>query len=384
MNKITPHNTKTFQWFNFLHGFQLFSPIAIIYFAATTGSYAAAASLLSVAFIAQLLFEIPAGVVSDGYGRKQAVTLGAISYMLAITFYAIGGNYWFVFTGAILEGLRGALFSGNNDSLLYESSLQDGGEKYHHDMAKTEKYFHFAATISAVIGGLVAIASLRWVFIFTLLPASAMVIASFFLIEPRHEVSIEKKSHLHILEALRYIKQNSKLRIIGLAASMNFGFGHAMFGLQSAFVNTIWPIWAVGISRALSGLFATLSFSLSGKVIDKLGPLKTVFISGVWSRALSFIGLIYPTIASPAVLSVTSLSFGSGTVAESTLLQREFNGRQRATLGSITSVVGSFWFAIGSISLGFLADHIGLQKSLLIGLIPLMISTLLYLRLRRS
>jgi len=383
MQKIAPHNTKIFQWFNFFHGFQLYSPIAVIYFAAVTGSYAKAASLLSVAFIAQLLFEIPTGVISDSYGRKRAVTLGAISYMMAIAFYAIGANYWLLLVGAILEGLRGAFFSGNNDSLLYESGLQDGDEKYHHNMAKTETYFHLAATVSAIIGGLIAIASLKTVFLFTLLSALAMVVASLSVIEPKHEVSIKKKSLFHIAEAVRYIKKNNKLRVIGLASSIEFGFGHAAFGLQSAFVNTIWPIWAVGISRALSGLFATMSYALSGRIIDKFGPLKTVFVSGAWSRSLAFIGLVKPTIVSPALLSVTSLSFGSSTVAESTLLQQEFNSGQRATLGSITSVAGSFWFAVGSVTLGYFADKIGLQKAMLIGLIPLTLSTILYLRLVR-
>lgn len=378
MNKIAPHNTKIYSWFNGLHGFQLFSPIAIIYFVQVSGSYAAGASLLSAAYIAQVLFEIPTGVLSDKYGRSRTVTFGATCYLLSIISYVIGGSYIVLLIGAVFEGLMRAFYSGNNQALLYESALQDGDDKYHRHMAKTESFFHFSATVSAVLGGLIAIYSLRLVYVASIIPAILMILISTQLIEPKHKESIKQKSLYHVADAVKYLLKNAQLRILALASSVEFGIGHALFGLQMAFVNTIWPIWAVGISRALSGLFATFSFSASGKIIDTFGPLRTIVYSGLWSRAVSFIGLVYPTIASPAIMSASSLSFGSGIVAGSSLEQKEFNSHQRATLGSITSIAGAFWFAVGSFGLGYLADHVGLHEAMLLGLIPLMISTGLY------
>lgn len=383
MNKIAPHNTKIFTWFNLFHGLQFFSPIAIIYFAKITGSYAIAGSVLSVAFIAQLLFELPTGILSDKRGRKTAATYGALAYFISIAFYAIGQNAIFLFVGAIFEGLRNAFFSGNNDSLLYESSIQDGEKNYHHNMGRSESFFHMAATVSAISGGLIALVSLRMVFVISLLPAFAMILVSLKFIEPHHTSSIKKKSLLHVSDSIRFLFKNSRLRLTALASSLEFGIGHALFGLQMAFVNSIWPIWAVGISRALSGISATISFAISGKIVEKNKPIKTVLLSGLWSRCMTLIGTVKPTIASPAILSLSSLSFGSSTVAESTMLHKEFSSEQRATLGSLTSLLGSFFFAVGSILLGLIADNYGLQSAMMVGALSGFVSLLMFWRLKK-
>ena len=275
-----------------------------------------------------------------------------------------------------------SLYMGNNDSLLYESGLQDGDEKYHDNLGKTETYFHLASTVSALIGGALAVISFRLVYVVSILPAIAMAITSFYFIEPARAVNTKKKALYHVAEALNFLRKNGKLRVITVASSLEFGVGHAMFGLQAAYVNTVWPVWALGVARALSGLFATISFWFSGQIIDRLKPLKTAFLSGVWSWGLSIIALIHTSLISPFLLTLTSLSFGSGTVAESTLLHDEFNSEQRATLGSITSLIGSLVFAVASIGVGYLADKFGPARGLLIGQIPLIIASLLFLKLR--
>lgn len=380
--KIAPHNTNVFKWFNFLHGLQFFSPIALIYFASITKSYASAASILSAAYMAQVIFEIPTGLLSDVVGRRKTAALGAACYALALVFYSVGGSYWVLFLGALCAGLSGAFFSGNNDSLLYESGQQDGDGKYHIDMGKVETYFHFAATISAIAGGLLAIASFRAAFLASLVPALGMVLLSFAIIEPKHIESIKMKSLYHVADAAKYLARNTRLRMAALASSLEFGVGHALFGLQQAFVNTLWPIWAVGINRALSGLFATVSFMLSGRIVEKFGPLKTVLASQLWGKLTMFVGLVQPTITSPAILSTSSLAFGPSTIAQSSVLQKEFTAHQRATLGSITSLAGSFWFAVASVVLGYLADRIGLQKAMLAGLLPGLVVLVVYMQLR--
>ncbi len=380
---IAPHNTKIYKWFNALHGLQLFSPIAILYFVSITHSYTAAASLFSAAYITQVLLEVPTGVLSDKYGRVRTITFGAVCYFVSLVLYVVGGGYAMLFVGALLEGAMRAFYSGNNQSLLFESGLQDGQDRYHHDMAGTETFFHVSATVSAVLGGVIATWSLRSVYVVSLLPAALTILVSTRFIEPQHAQSIKEKSLYHIKDSLKYLVQNKRLRLASVASSLEFGTGQAMFNLTLAFYKSVWPLWAVGVVRALSGLYATISFAFSGKIIDKLTPLKTVIYSGLWARVLSFIGLLFPGVASPLVISSSSLSFGTMTVAESVLLQKEFTSKQRATLGSITSLLGSMWYALASLGFGLLADHFGLQKALLCGLVPLSVSTLLYVRLKR-
>ncbi len=64
-------NVKLLILFEFLIEFRLYSAIIVIYFAAVTGSYALAMSLLSIVMISAAVFEVPTGVFSDLVGRKK-------------------------------------------------------------------------------------------------------------------------------------------------------------------------------------------------------------------------------------------------------------------------------------------------------------------------
>ncbi len=74
-------------------------------------------------------------------------------------------------------------------------------------------------------------------------------------------------------------------------------------------------------------------------------------------------------------MSLNSIGFGPETVASGSLQQKEFSDKQRATLGSLNSLVGSIVFGIVSFLLGLFADSLGPGKALLIlqfaGVIPL-------------
>jgi hypothetical protein len=52
-------------------------------------------------------------------------------------------------------------------------------------------------------------------------------------------------------------------------------------------------------------------------------------------------------------------------VATDVLFQQEFSNEQRATLGSVASLLGSAAFAVVSIGMGWVADQIGVINTLL-------------------
>src|SRR6187549_747740 len=115
--------------FNFLVDFRFFTPVAILYFAQVTGSFASGMMVFSVIMLSAALWEVPTGVLSDRVGRKRTVILGAIASTAAVVFYAIGGSFAALAVGAVLEGLSRALFSGNNDALLYDTLAEQNLEQ---------------------------------------------------------------------------------------------------------------------------------------------------------------------------------------------------------------------------------------------------------------
>jgi MFS family permease len=91
-----------------------------------------------------------------------------------------------------------------------------------------------------------------------------------------------------------------------------------------------------------------------------------LLFDSIVGKTAGFIAYGIPTIFSPIILSVPSVLYGVGSVAEKTLMQKEFSNHQRATMSSLNSLGGSIGFALMSVFLGSLADTVGPAKALII------------------
>jgi len=366
--KDSQKNIKLLSWFNFFTDFKLYSAVAIIYFAQVSGSYALGMSVFSVMMLSSAIFEVPTGIFSDLIGRKKTIFLGALASILGVIFYAIGGAYLFLVVGAVLEGLSRSFYSGNNNALLYDSLVETQQEaEYHTFLGKVSSMFQVALALSAIAGSIIAHWSFAWVMWLSVIPQVLCLIISLKMVETTNQV-IKSDSNVfsHIKEAFKYFFENRKLRLLSLASILNYAFGESAFQFRSAFVNLLWPLWAVGIARALANFGAALSYYFSGSLIKKFKEFKILIIGNVYGRIISLIALFFPTVLSPALLSSNSLFFGVTSTAQENLFQKEFTSTQRATMGSLNSLFGSIAFALVSFFLGLFADRFGPIKALLI------------------
>jgi len=375
-------NIKLLAWFNFFTDFSFFSPIAIIYYSRVAGSFALGMSIFSVAMVSSAIFEVPTGIFSDLIGRKKTVVLGAITAALSIAFYALGFSYWWLFVGAIFEGLSRSFYSGNNDALLYDTLRETNSEKeYHEFLGKTSSTFQLGLAISAGIGSIIAQFSFPAAIWLTFIPKVICIYVALKIVEPKTFKKTVTNIFYHLGESLKHFRGNKKLRLLSISSVYSFALTESGFQFRSAFVNTLWPVWAIGISSMLSYIGATLSLYFAGKVINKYGELKTIIIGFVYGKIISLIALIYPTVASPAIMTVNSVFYGTSSVSKDSLLQKEFTHEQRATMGSLNSFASSIAFGVASILLGLFADSIGPAKALLITTVAGIPVIFIYLKL---
>ena len=375
-------NIKILTWFNFLTDFRFYAPIAIIYFTKVTGSYALGMSVFSITMISSAIFEVPTGFFSDYIGRKRTVILGSISSVMCVTLYAIGGSYLMLVLGAIIEGLSRAFYSGNNEALLYDS-LSDIGRrhKYHIYLGKTSSMFQVAGIASALIGGFIASWSFALLMWLSVVPQVVGLILSLRIIEPQKRGG-EGNIYSHLSESIKHFLKNKKLRVLSLSSILGYSTGEVSYQFQAAFFNTLWPVWAVGLARTISSASAALSFYSAGKVINKFKEIPLLIFGNLFGRFLNLTALFFVSIISPILMSLTSLLFGTITVARENLLQKEFTENQRATMGSLNSLATSIFFGVFSLGIGFLADKIGGAKALIIINVIQFIPIFLYLKLR--
>lgn len=350
-------NIKLMALFNFLIDFAFYTPVAIIYFSHVSGSYALGMSIFSITMFSSALFEIPTGIFSDYIGRKNTIVCGAISGLFAVIFYAIGGVYMFLAIGAIFEGLGRAFFSGNDDAFLHDIlSESKQSHKFHEFLGKLSSYNQFGLAAVAILGGFLASKSLFLVMWLSVIPKMLNIIVAIMLKEPKVHSPQSGNIYYHLKEALRQFRTNHKLRLLTYKTMIGYALGEASYLFRGTFISSLWPIWALGITNMFSNLGAAASFYFSGKIIDKIGFKKSLYLDTIYCRIANLIALVFPGIYSPALMSTTSITYGFSSVSESTLLQNEFTSGQRATLGSLNSFFGSILFGIIAILLGLLAD----------------------------
>lgn len=350
-------NIKLLKVFNFLMGFSLFAPLAIIYFSKISGSYALGASIFGITMLSSAVFEVPTGIWSDQVGRRGTFILGSWARVMAFILYAIGLSYWWLVAGAVLEGLSRSFYSGNNDAFLHDTLKDDGLEgEYGEHLGKTSSTEQLALGLSALVGSIIATFSFNYLLWLSVLSQFAMLYVSYLFIEPKSRRKIDTNLYAHLSEAAKLFTSNKKLRLLSLTSIINYSFSEMMYQFRAAFIGMVWPLWAVGLANVLSNFGATIGFYYSGNIIKRYKAVNILLFRGFWTKFASFISYGIPSIFSPIILSTSALLFGVGSVVESKLMQAEFSDHQRSTMASLNSFVGNIAFALMSVILGSLAD----------------------------
>ena len=358
-------NIRLLALFNFLTDLRLYYPVAILYFTKVSGSYALGMSIFSLATISSALFEVPTGIYSDMIGRKKTLVWGALFSLMAVILYALGKSYYFLALGAVVEGVAYALYSGNNDALLMHSLIDKGQkEEYAKYYGKVNSFVYWALAVVAVLGGVLANFSFSLVMWLSVIPVFLAFVVSFFVIEPK---TTEKSGNIyaHLKDSLVLFKTNYSLRMLSLSKIVGYARSEAGYQFRAVFINSVWPMWAVGFEKMLTNVVAALSSYFAGKIIKRFKPEKVLFLGRIYSVIANVVATIYPTVISPLILASTAIFQGTNSAASSTLLQGEYTNKLRATMSSINSLAGSLLFAVVAFGLGLVADKLDPAKALL-------------------
>ncbi|MBN1427055.1 MAG: MFS transporter [Anaerolineae bacterium] len=362
------HKTLTFlRCFYFFSELKFYHSIALIYFAHVTGSWMMAASIISITQISAAIFEVPTGVFSDWVGRQRTIVLGASCGVLAVTSYAIGANYGWLAFGAILEGAARACYSGNNSAYLYNILSQTNKiDTYANHFGKLYSLSALAELVSTLMGGFMAARSFNVLMWLSVATQIAGLLVSLLLPKENKTAPSRSTFRLHLLEALDGFRHNPKLRLLSLSVILGNGIGLSAWSLQPAVFNAIWPLWAVGVARAFQAATAMLGGYLSGSIIKRLHARRVILFGSIYAWLANIIPALFPSPVAPLLIASSPILDGPQTTAIETLLQGEFSERQRATMASLSALVGSLFYAGFAFATGAVADIIGPIQTLVV------------------
>lgn len=367
---------------NFLVDFVLFAPVAILYYESISGSFALGMSVFAAYQLAAAIFEVPTGIVSDLVGRRMTVVLGAISYFLAYFLYAIGASYAILIIGAVIAGLGRAFYSGNNDALLYDTLRENGKESmFEHYMGRTMSTGQLALATSAIVGAVIASISFPLVMWLSVIPQLLNVVVGFMFDEPKVQTEkIETNVYAHLFDSLKNFMKNKKLKVLSTSHVIAQSVGEASYQFRAAFVQLLWPVWAIGIVNFVTNMGASASFYYSGPIIKRFSAKTLLIFAKAYSIVISLIALVFPTVISPLLLTTSAVFYGTNITAKNNLFQKEFTDHQRATMSSINSFFQSIAFSIAAVGVGMIADKIGPINTLIIAYVVQVIPLGLYIK----
>ena len=357
-------NISLLKYIHFLSDFRLYFTPALIYFIERFGSNTSGMAIFSVVMISGALLEIPTGVLSDKIGRKKVLQFGLVSSIINLLLFSVGfylSNYYLMLLGAVFNGLAMSLNSGNNDALLFESVQQIGQEKKFKSISgKVKSLMFYGMSVSAVLGTLLSdFISFQFVLWISILPFVAGLIASHFITEPKqHILEDEKKFLSQIMLSFKTIWKNRKLRFLTLGNTFKFSFGNVGFQYFTVFYNTIFPMWFIGVIRSLENLFSGIGNNLASKVSNYVSDYTIFFTSLISSALITVFAVILNNYWAALLLLIPAVLYGIRLITEINLFQKEFSKKQRATMGSSVSFIGSLAFGVLNVLFGLLADYI--------------------------
>lgn len=374
-------NIKLMQILNLLMDFKLYGAIAILYFTKITNSITLGMSIFSITMISAAIFEFPTGIFSDKYGRKKTIIIGTIASLIYSILFAIGENYKWLIFGAVFEGLERALFSGNNDSLIYDTLKENGKEaEYKHYLGKTNSMYYAAGILSSILGAIIVyFTSYKIIMYISIIPKIINIFVATKIQEPNVIIAKKEKILNKIINSIKETKNNKILVKQIIADSLSQGIGEATFQFRSKFYELVWPTWALGIPNAMANIGSFIGNRYAGKIIEKHGNKKTIIIGYIYSIISNIVAVITKNVISPIIM-ITNSIIPTG-IATEEISQKLYKDEYRSSMGSIKSLFSSILYSIFALLVGIIADLTNVEFTIIIAQVIKIIVILIYINI---
>ncbi len=367
----------------------LVMPVIVLFYKSNGMSMREVFQLQAVYSLTLMFFEIPTGYFADKAGRKTSILLGSLLGVTGYLIYSSSFGFWNLAVAEVALGIGQSLVSGADSAMLYDTLIAGHvSDKYLRYEGKVTSVGNFAEALAGIIGGLLALGSLRTPFYVQTAVAAIALPASLLLVEPPVE---RKKTGIGLGVMFRVIREtlysNPKLRwntlfsaVTGASTLTMAWFVQPLFIQANVKLSWYGVLWA--ILNAAVGVAAFQAWKLE----KRLGPRKTVILFTILllsgyialSAIDSYMGYI--------VLIVFYLARGFATPILRNYINLITTSDVRATVLSVRNFVIRLLFALIGPLLGWLTDHYSLSTALLMAgiLFTLMMATTLYFFLRHQ
>lgn len=321
----------------------------------------------------QVIFEIPTGIVADSWGRRISYLLGVITLMIStlvyVLFWTFETPFWMWALVSIFLGLGFTFFSGATEAWLVDAMEASG---YTGDLepvfAKGQISIGASMLLGSVAGGVIAqISNLAFPYILrAFLLIITFILAFLFMKDKGFTPAKPEKLIQHIKEqfiySFKYGLKNRPVRWLMLSMPFTVGAGiYCFYALQPYLLElygnpnaySIAGLAAAGIAGAqiVGGLLVHYIRQFFSRRTTIL--LSLVFLG---SLALFFLGIIANFYFAVVMVGIWAISFAMSDPIYQALINSLIPSKQRATILSLSNLMGSSGGVVTQPILGRAAD----------------------------
>ena len=210
VNFIKDKQYYKFCAYGFIKNLKFFEPFLFIYLLSNEFSFLQIGVLYSIKEITINIFEIPSGIFADSFGRRKAMILAFLFYIISLILFYFSQKYIGFIVAIMFFAIGDAFRTGNHKAMIFHYLKLNGWQN-----AKVEYYGHtrsysqLGSSISAIIAAIIVIFSgeIRYIFLFTIIP---YVFELFLMISYPKELdgTLKEASHYSLIEKIKLVINN--------------------------------------------------------------------------------------------------------------------------------------------------------------------------------
>ena len=351
---------KTAKWFS------LIMPVIILFYLETGLNMTQIFWLKSIYSIGMLLWEIPSGYFGDVWGRKKTLIAGSILTTIGFSIYGFSSSFWFFALAEFILGIGQSFVSGSDSALLFDSLKADHREnEYLKYEGKVTSVGNFSEAIAGVLGGLLALVSLRTPFIAQAIFSAMAIPASFTLREPELVFGNRVKGFRDIYQVIGHALWRHKLLRQYILLSSVIGTATLTYAwfVQPYFIQIELPVALYGVLWTALNLTVGFSSIFSYRVSNYLGKRNTlIFVVASTVAGFVITGALISVWAIP-VLFAFYIARGIATPLMKDYIHVLINSEVRATILSLRNMFIRIFFSIIGPLAGWLTDTFSLRTA---------------------
>ncbi|MDP2932906.1 MAG: MFS transporter [bacterium] len=349
--------------------FMVAMPVIVLFYKENGLSITQILLLQSFFSISMLLLEVPSGYFSDRFGRKTAIVVGLIGAFAGWVMYSLSYGFWGFLAAELVMGAGSSFISGADSALIYDTLIADKREKsYKKIEGRNLATANFSEGIAAVIGGFLALISLRFpIYIETVIVFLTIPVALALKEPPRHAADSSGGNIRSLFKILKFsLHEHGEVKWLMIYSAVVAASTMVMVWFVQPFLQLVnWPLALFGVAWAAlnisTGLFSVAAARIEeilGRrrslvsliALTALGCFLLAFFQSWWALGLFFIFNFVRGVNNPVLLDY---------------INRLIPSESRATILSVKALLARLIFAIFGPVIGFISDSYSLKTAFL-------------------